>query len=144
MKKSIETMVWPQPDYTNIIHAAVRETFHQSPFVTFTYDQLKDQLVKRLPWLSLDTHQKQLLLNKIVNTAIKKYIQIGLVKQVESNLSVSKQWIWAQFVDRTSYKNRTTSSEVASSEEAIAACLNRAISKKTLAKLNEASRAVSA
>lgn len=132
-------MVWPQTDYTKLIHAAVREAFHQSPFITFTYAQLRDQLTKKFSWLVLDTKPKQQLLNKIVNTAIKKYIQLGLIKEVESNVSVSKQWIWAQFVDKTAYKNLTTSTEVAASEEAILKCLNRSLSGKALAKLNGAS-----
>ena len=139
MKKAVEEMVWPQTDYTMMIHAAVRETFHQSPFITFTYVQLRDQLTKKFSWLVLDTKPKQQLLNKIVNTAIKKYTQLGLIKEVESNVSVCKQWIWAQFVDKTSYKNLTASTEVAFTEEAIAKCLSRSLSGKALAKLNEAS-----
>ncbi len=142
MKKAIDEMVWPQADYTIILHAAVREVFHCSPFVTFTYPQILEQLLKKFAWLVIDTIQRKQLIHKIVNTAIKKYIQLGLIKQVESKMTIDKQWIWAQFVDKTAYKNLTTSADVAASEEAISKCLNRAISKKTLLKLNEASRAV--
>lgn len=142
MKKNVEEMVWHQTDYTMLIHAAVREMFHCSPFVTFTYAQILEQLLKKFAWLSVDTTQRKQLVNKIVNTALKKYIQLGLIKAVESKMTLDKQWIWAQFVDKTAYKNLTTSTEVAASEEAIAKCLNRAISKNTLAKLNEASRVV--
>ena len=144
MKKAVDEMVWPQTDYTRIIHENVRETFHQSPMVAFTYGQLLEQLTKNLSWLALDTDQRKQVLHKVVNTGIKKYIQLGLVKEIKSELSVAKQWIWSQFVDKTSYRNLTTSTEVASSEEAIRECLNRAISNKKLKELNEEAKAVNA
>ena len=130
--KSLEEYVWPEKDYTDKIHSAVRETFRQSKFVSFTYDQLVQQLVKRFSWLKLETDRHHAVLDKIIKTAIRKFTQLGLIKECRSKVSVEKQWIWSQFINETPYENMTTQDELAQTEIAINQCLHRAVSSKTL------------
>lgn len=130
--KPIEEYVWPEKDYTDKIHNAVREIFRQSKFVSFTYDQLVQQLTKRFRWLTLKTEKQSTVLNKVIRTAIRKFTQLGLIKECKSKMSIERQWMWAQFINETSYENVTTEDEVAQTEIAINRCLHRAVSGNTL------------
>ena len=101
-------------------------------FIVPMSNQLVQQLTKRFRWLTFEIEKQPTVLNKVVRTAVRKFIQLGLIKECKSKMSIERQWMWAQFINEMSYENVTTEDEIAQTEIAIDRCLRRAVSGNTL------------
>lgn len=134
---TIENMVWPVENYTDKINGELTLIFKSQRFITFTIKQLEQCLLKKLDWLTVDTSHKKQILNKLINTGIRKLIQANKIKEVTSNISVEKQWIATDGINMSSYVILTEDVEVAKTDKAMQASSRRCIGFKKLQELNE-------
>ena len=137
MKKNISEMVFPEPNYTDKIHRGLNLLFHFRPWLSFTIPQVREHLIKEYLWLANRTPAQEMLLNKLINTGIKKLVQSGVVKKVVSKTSVEGQWQLTETAVDSGYTIITSSDEVASTEAARHAIKGRSISDRDLIKLNQ-------
>lgn len=131
-------MVFPEPNYTDKIHRGLNLLFHFRPWLSFTIPQVKEYLVKEYSWLANRTPAQEMLLNKLINTGIKKLVQNGSIKKVTSKTSVESQWQLTETAVDSGYTIITSTDEVASTPEALKAIKGRSISDRDLMKLNQA------
>ena len=135
MAKALNEMMFPVENYTDRIHTGVRATIMNSP-LSFTVDQLVPHLQRGYPWLqSLDENQMTLL-RKLIRTGLTKLVQLGLIKQVTSKVSVDQQWQATSKVSESGYTNITSEDSVAQTDEAKKAINRRALGGLSLWKLN--------
>lgn len=130
-------MVFPEPNYTDKIHAAINLLFHFRPWLSFTIPQLRENLETEFVWLKDINPKQKLLLNKLINTGLKKLVQNGSIKKVTSKTSVEPQWQLTESVVESGYTVITSTDEVASTPEALKAIKGRSISDRDLMKLNQ-------
>ncbi len=134
--KDISEQVWPVENYTDKIHSGLKAMFSLYPHLTFTVDQMRAHIVRGYNWLANPNDRQTALLNKIIQTGIKKLIQANRVKKVTSNVSVESQWQAASAVADSGYVNVTSEDSVAQTDDAKKACERRAIGGRSLWKLN--------
>jgi hypothetical protein len=137
MKDALE-MVWPMEDYTNKIHSSLNIIFNHYNWLSFTESQLEEHLTKGLSWLTVENDRQRQVLHKIINTGVKKLIQLGKVVKVCSKTSVESQWIAAKTASESGYIKLTQNEDVAKTEAARKFVSNRAVNKRTLWELNKA------
>ena len=130
-------MVFPEPNYTDKIHQGLNLLFHFRPWLSFTISQVREHLIKEYSWLASRTPAQEMLLNKLINTGIKKLVQSGVVKKVVSKTSVEGQWQLTETAVVSGYTIVTSTDEVASTEAARHAIKGRSISDRDLIKLNQ-------
>lgn len=136
MAKTIENYVWPEVNYTDKIHDEVEGLFRQITWRPLTLIEISEFLLKKLPWLTIDTPHRKKILNMIVRKGITKLVQLGLVVEVWSKVTTDKQWNWAQGADKETYKVLTSADEVATNMDAVKKIRNRALSIKDVRKYN--------
>jgi hypothetical protein len=137
MKKSLNEMVWPVEKYTDKVYDELGVMFTKYGWLSFTKDQIADHMKRELPWLGSNTENQNVLLNRLISTGIKKLVQLGVVVEVTSNVSVDLQWKHAEGVENSGYASVTDPKSVAKTEDAKKAISRRAIGTKKLRKLNE-------
>lgn len=135
--KSTQDMVWPHLNYTDKIHMALRYMFDATPHLSYTKNQMKDHIKRGYSWLQNNNEKQEQLLDKIIQTGIKKLIQAGKVVKVTSKVSVESQWQSTKSVQESGYTNITSEDSVALTDEAKKAIGRRAIGVKKLWELNQ-------
>jgi hypothetical protein len=136
MKKELSEQVWPVENYTDKIHVGIKATFRTNHWLSFTLHQLRPFLERGYSWLKNPTEKQSQLLDKIIQTGIKKLIQEGSLKKVSSTVSVESQWQWAADVSESGYTNVTSVDSVAKTEEAKKGVGRRALGAMSLWRLN--------
>lgn len=129
-------MVFPVEGYTDKIHFAVKFKMGEYSHLAFSIAQLRPYIQAGYPWLKTLSEQQRILLDKIIGTAMGKFVQLGLIKKVTSNVSVESQWQWASKVADSGYKNITNDDDVAQTDEARKAVGRRGIGGRSLHRLN--------
>jgi hypothetical protein len=132
----VKEMVWPQDDYTNKIHFAMKYMFSSQPHLTFTVSQMREHLQRGFKWLVTDNDRQSILLDKIISTGIRKLIQNNLVVLVTSKVSTERQWQHRKGAEVGSHTNITSDDDVAHTTDALKAIKGRAINARALWKLN--------
>lgn len=136
---TVDEYVWPEVNYTDKIHDTVHEILRRQPYLRFNKNQIKDLLVRELPWLTLDTEKRKSLASKLITTGLRKFEQAGLIKEVIDVTLHEKGWMWASGAkeQEKTFANITPEDEIAKNQQALKACLNRSLSRENIKKLNQ-------
>lgn len=134
--KDLSRQVWPVENYTDKIHMALGYMFRTSSHLTFTVSQMRTHISQGYHWLQNNTVEQTTLLDKLIQTGIKKLIQKGEVKKVLSKVSVERQWQATAGVKEGSMVNVTSDESVATTEAAKKAIGRRAVNPHELWTLN--------
>lgn len=127
-------MVFPVTGYTDKIHEATGQVFVSRPWLTFTRKQLTADVIRSLPWLSVELSAGQTtVLNHIISTGIRLLIQRGTIKKVKGPTTVEPEWQAVAGINVDVYKNITGNDCVAKDPTKVG---NRALNLKRLRKLN--------
>lgn len=110
--------------------------FRSSSHLTFTVSQMRAHIVRGYSWLQNNTTEQTQLLDKLIQTGIKKLIQKGDVKKVTSSVSVERQWQATSGLKDGAMVNVTSADSVAITEAAKKAIGRRAINGAELWNLN--------
>jgi hypothetical protein len=127
-------MVFPIQGYTDKIIDATGQVFVSRPWLTFTRSQLTADVIRGLPWLTVELSAKQsTVLNHIISTSIRLLIQRGIIKKVKGPMTVEAEWQAKDGIAAGVYVNLTGDDCVAKNPTKVG---NRALNLKQLRELN--------
>jgi hypothetical protein len=136
--KALTEQIFAVSNYTDKIHLAVKMIMARQPNLSFTVAQIRPGVRAGYPWLSGKlTEQQTDLLDKLIGRALAKLVQQRFIKKVTSKVQVDSQWQWAATVSESGYVSLTSDNDVANTPEAIKASSRRALSARSLWRLNQ-------